>query len=141
MEQKIRVGVPCLVVKGDKVLLGQSSKEGPQFKQWVIPGGGVDFGETFESTAKREILEETGIVIKNVKPFKTYELINLDKNRHLIFAMHTAQWESGKISVGTQSDLFQADFFTKEQVKEKFDNNEIDPKGPVAKMLTDSGWL
>lgn len=141
MEKKIRIGVPCLVIKGDTVLLGQSSKEGPQFKQWVIPGGGVDFCETFEATAKREILEETGLSIKNIKQFKAYELINTEKGRHLVFVMHTAEWESGEITISNESDLFQAKFLNKEEIKQKFDTGEIDPSGPVAKMLTDSGWL
>jgi len=141
MEQKIRVGVPCLVTKGNKVLLGQSSKEGPQFKQWVTPGGGVNFGETFADTAKREILEETGLTIKNIKQFKTYELINPDIGNHRVFVMHTAEWESGNITIGKDSDLFQANFFTKDEVKRKFASKEINPDGPVAKMLKDSGWL
>ena len=30
---------------------------------WVLPGGHIDVGETFEECAVREILEETGIEI------------------------------------------------------------------------------
>jgi len=141
MEGKIRVGVPCLVTRGDRILLGQSSKSGPQFKQWVTPGGGVNFGETFEDTAKREILEETGLVIKNVQQFKTYELINPSTGNHRVFVTHTAEWESGEIKIGKESDLFMAGFFTKEEVKRKLVEKGIDANGPVAKILKDSGWL
>lgn len=30
---------------------------------WVMPGGGLDAGETFEEAARREVLEETGLTV------------------------------------------------------------------------------
>src|SRR5699024_4664671 len=34
---------------------------------WGLPGGLMDLGEIFEEVAKREVFEETGLVVENLK--------------------------------------------------------------------------
>lgn len=58
-----RVAVGAVVVHQNKVLLvlrGQPPAEG----KWAIPGGSVKLGESLQTAAEREILEETGLRIK-----------------------------------------------------------------------------
>lgn len=53
-----------IVLAGDRVLLEEDTDPGcPGITWWVTPGGGVDPGESFEQTARRELHEETGLVI------------------------------------------------------------------------------
>lgn len=47
----------------DKVLLGKNRKGGVYEGSYVVPGGGVDDGETKEQALVREMREETGIDI------------------------------------------------------------------------------
>jgi nucleoside triphosphatase len=53
--------------KDGKLLLGKNRKGGVYEGQYVVPGGGVDEGETKESALHREMLEETGIDIAKAR--------------------------------------------------------------------------
>jgi 8-oxo-dGTP pyrophosphatase MutT (NUDIX family) len=53
-----------IISSDDKILLG---KTGVYSGLWVVPGGGIDPGETKLEALRREILEETGIDIKGMK--------------------------------------------------------------------------
>ena len=37
------------------------------YKQWGFPGGGLELGETLENTAKRELEDETGLILDSLK--------------------------------------------------------------------------
>jgi nucleoside triphosphatase len=57
--------------KDGKFLLGKNRKGGVYEGSFVVPGGGIDDGETKEEALRREILEETGLDINKavVAPF------------------------------------------------------------------------
>ncbi|AFY39761.1 NUDIX hydrolase [[Leptolyngbya] sp. PCC 7376] len=51
---------------------------------WAIPGGFVDYGESVETAAKREALEETSLEISLVKQFCVYSDPSRDRRKHTI---------------------------------------------------------
>ena len=55
----------AILLKGDKVLLSYETKT----DQWMVPGGGVEEGETEEDAVIREVREETGFLIKPTDKF------------------------------------------------------------------------
>ncbi|GKU24914.1 NUDIX domain-containing protein [Clostridium folliculivorans] len=56
--QAIRAVIPC----GNKILLVNTNKGDYKF-----PGGGANKNETHEDTLKREVMEETGYIVRTVK--------------------------------------------------------------------------
>src|SRR6266496_3175398 len=69
-----RVGCAGIIRRGEDVLMGQRNKE-PNRGLWVLPGGGVEFGETFAETLRRELAEEAGIDVEIDGIFEISELI------------------------------------------------------------------
>lgn len=57
-----RVATRALIVHDDKILLVQEIPE----MWWGFPGGGVDHGETAESSLIREIEEELGVPAQDI---------------------------------------------------------------------------
>lgn len=55
----------AIVVKDDKLLVMHRNKFGHEY--YALVGGGIDFGETAEQSLMREIAEETGLTVKNLR--------------------------------------------------------------------------
>ncbi len=62
----VRVGVGVFICRNGKFLMGQRHNAHGE-GSWSIPGGHMEFGESFEETAKREVREETGLEIINIR--------------------------------------------------------------------------
>lgn len=68
------VGVGVVVWRGDRVLLIRRGKP-PRAGQWSLPGGAQELGETVAETARREVLEETGLELAGLDLLTVVDLI------------------------------------------------------------------
>ena len=78
-----RVGIGVLIFNNKSILLGKRLlKHGSS--SWAPPGGHLEFGETFEECAIREVKEETGLEITSPKMIAVTNDIFPDDNKHYV---------------------------------------------------------
>ena len=70
--QEYPVLCPAVIVgitNGDKIIL--SKYEGRRFKRYALIAGFAEIGETIEETVHREVMEEVGLKVKNLRYYKS----------------------------------------------------------------------
>jgi ADP-ribose pyrophosphatase YjhB (NUDIX family) len=71
------LGVGALIFDGDRILLVERGRD-PLKGYWSLPGGAVETGESLDAAVRREVLEETGLVIEPARMFEIFERIMPD---------------------------------------------------------------
>lgn len=71
------VGVGAVVFDGPRVLLIERGQE-PLKGWWTLPGGLVEAGERLDQALRREVLEETGLVVEPLTVAAIFERIVKD---------------------------------------------------------------
>lgn len=79
-----RIGVGAVVFRENRVLLVKRNQP-PGEGLWAIPGGRLELGETLQEAAEREVMEETGVIIRARNPVYTFDLIERDDRGRIRF--------------------------------------------------------
>lgn len=83
-----------MVMKEGKVLLGK--RKGAHGEgQFAWPGGHMEYMESFEQVAKREVKEETGMDIENVRFLRLYNLKEYAPKHYVDIGL-IADWRNGE---------------------------------------------
>lgn len=71
------VGVGAVIFDEGRVLLVRRG-HAPSLGEWSIPGGALEVGETLEEGVRREVREETGLVVEPVAMVEVFDRIARD---------------------------------------------------------------
>lgn len=92
-----------LVSPQEEILLVKHRKGLREY--WVLPGGRLEYGETFEECACREMLEETGLEVAVDNYVYLSEAIAPDRSRHIVNVYLTAHVTGGTLCLGDEPVL------------------------------------
>ncbi len=115
MNERPKVGVGVCIVKDNKVLLGKRLNSHGQ-GLWAFPGGHLEFGESLAECAHREVAEETGLVIGNIRRGPYTEDFFAVENKHYITIIMVADYVSGIATVLEPHKCEQWQWFSLDQL-------------------------
>lgn len=82
MSGQLRVRVAGVFTRGDELLLVNHVRDGASY--WLLPGGGLEFGETLAQALERELREECALEVRAGKLLFVAESLPPDKHRHIL---------------------------------------------------------
>lgn len=94
-------------LEGLKVLLVKRSNH-PSIGFWALPGGFIELEENLEATAKRELMEETGVANPIMEQIATYGAYNRDPRARVITTAYMALVQEKDVTVKAGDDAADA---------------------------------
>jgi 8-oxo-dGTP diphosphatase len=104
------IGVAAIVLKDNKVLLGKR-KNAHGAGTWAFPGGHLEYKESIEACAKREVFEETGIHIKNIRYGTFTNDIFREDQKHYVTLFVISEYDAGDLELKEPEKCEKWDWF------------------------------
>ncbi len=101
-----RVRVAALLLHDDKVVVVRHRSSGEPY--YLLPGGGVDYRETLEEALKREVLEETGFVVRIDELLFVNDTIDPNGPRHVVNITFSGEIVGGALTCAPVDDNVEA---------------------------------
>lgn len=96
------VAVKALIKNKDSflVLKTTDSNQSNNLSGWETPGGRLEVGEEIIDGLKREIKEETGLIVKILFPFNAFSA-NVGREDSIIGINYLAKYSEGEVKIDT----------------------------------------
>lgn len=115
-KKRVGAGFGVILVKDGKILLGMRhvdpNKADSAFRsagEWCLPGGKLEWGESFEDGAIREVKEETGITISDPQVISVHNCKN--EHAHFMTVGLVAQSWEGEARVMEPDEITKWEWF------------------------------
>ena len=113
------VGIGALIFRRGKILLVERGKE-PLKGYWSLPGGALETGERLKDGLRREVMEETGLIVEPGEVFEIFERIMPDKKGraeyHYVLLDYICEVKGGKLAAA--SDCSDATWVSRKKLKD-----------------------
>lgn len=110
----VRIRVAGILISDDGVLLIAHKKNNDVY--WLLPGGGVDYGESLSEALEREFLEELNIDITVNDLALISDSIDPSGGRHVVNICFLCEYNGGEYILGTEGRLHDFSFFRRDQI-------------------------
>lgn len=101
--QRPRIRVAVALLHQDRLLLVQHTKSDRSY--WLLPGGGLEWGEEIKEAATRELFEETGYRCEVGQLLLVSTTVAPDGSRHLLHLVFCAQLLGGERRVPEETRI------------------------------------
>ncbi len=113
-DRAIRIRVASVILKKDKILLIAHKKNDNIY--WLLPGGGVKFGESLEEALKRELIEELSVKIDVNNIAIVCDSVDPYSSRHVLNICFNCTFIEGKYTLGNEKRLHNFGFFSHDEL-------------------------
>jgi 8-oxo-dGTP diphosphatase len=90
-----RVGIGVFVWKNGAFLMGQR-RGAHGNNSWSVPGGHLEYLESWEACAAREVLEETGMEITNIRFLTATNDLFTEEGKHYVTIWMQSDWQKNE---------------------------------------------
>lgn len=98
MDKQTKVGVGVFVIKDGAFLMGKRlNAHGAG--TWSLPGGHLEYGESFDQTARREVDEESGLKVKHIRFGAVTNDYFAQEGKHYVTVWMLCDWRSGEPTI------------------------------------------
>lgn len=125
----IKTVVAAVIYKDDKVFAAMRSEDGFMLNKWEFPGGKLEKGEDDVVALKRELKEELGIEIDNIRYFMRVEY----EYEKFILHMNTYKCE-------TPDETLNLNVHKKEASSQKKKSPYLIFCQPISQLLSGFSW-